>query len=302
MAIEKSWTVVAPQPFTADGTTLGEVRLASTAGFKVKQTVGIQSSAQPPIAVQVKRVVSPTLLIVGPLAESLQPPQRQQGNQLLSVRSDISAYLVADGAFIYAAEQPKANLKPDDIWQAVYDQEPAVALRTTQVDQFGNYWTPANPFPVAIEGTISIGQVEILGSPSGDLLNVNADGSINVNIVSAPISGQVEKNIYNEVLAVASGVETQIASYTVPLGKTAILQRITTSGENVGRYRVYLNSVPFDTQRTYYGGDMNSNFEYTTGTSNGYILNASDVIAVKILHTRVYVGNFNARIQVLEIT
>jgi hypothetical protein len=156
MAIEKSWSAVAPQLFTADGTALGIVTVASTAGFKVKQTVVV---VNPPVfpatvptqkQVQVKRVISSTQLIVGPLLSSLQPAYKQEGASLLSRREDISAFTVALGAYIYAEEQPKAVLKPDDIIQAVYDQEPAVAIRTTGVDQFGNYYTSTNPFPVNV--------------------------------------------------------------------------------------------------------------------------------------------------------
>ena len=148
MAIEKSWPAVPPQLFTVDGNTLGVVNVASTAGFRVKQTVTIQSGSVPPISVQVKRVNSSTQLIVGPLAESILPANKQQGNQLLSVRQDISAYTVLQGAFIYANEQPKANLKPDDIIQAVYRQEPGTTIGVELDDQFGNPINAGNPLPV----------------------------------------------------------------------------------------------------------------------------------------------------------
>jgi hypothetical protein len=178
MAVEQKWLAVPPRLFTANGSNLGIITIADDAGFKVKQRIVICATGLPSLQVQVKRVICPGTIIVGPLPEQL-TASRQQGSSLLSVRSDISAYTVALGAFVYAEEQDKSKLKPDDIWQAVYDQEPTVALRHVMVDECGNYYTPTNPLPVAIDTSISIGAVEIK-DPQGDILDVNTDGSINV--------------------------------------------------------------------------------------------------------------------------
>ncbi len=329
MAIEKSWAAVPPQLFTANGTTAGVVTIANTAGFKVKQVVtianGVPSTQE--IQVQVRRVLSPGQLIVGPIPQSLQPPYKQEGASLLSRRVDISAYTVAAGAYIYAGELPKVILPIPDIAQAVYEQEPTCAIRTTGVDQYGNFYTDTNPFPVAFDGTISIGDVSIVeggntmtvnndGSinvdatienpieikgTTGNILTVNADGSINVNVVETPVSGQTVKSIYNQVVNIASGVETTLVTYTVPVGYTAVLERASVSGENIARYDILYNSALFDTRRTMFGGDLTSDFDYTTGTSNGFVLQAGDTLIVQVLHNRPYVGTFNARLQVLEI-
>lgn len=133
MAIETKWGAVAPKLFTANGTTLGIVTVASTSGFKVKQVVVISQNLLPDLQLQVKRVTSPTQLIVGPIPTKV-------GQSLLTFRTDISAYTVAGGAFIYSAEQDKVKIKPDDIEQAIYDQEPTVAMRSVLVDQFGLYY------------------------------------------------------------------------------------------------------------------------------------------------------------------
>lgn len=142
MAIEQKWPTVAPQLFTANGTALGQVQIADTRGFKVKQKVVIVATGQPTIQVQVKRVVSPSALIVGPLAV-------KQGESLLTVRSDISAYTTASGAFIYAEEQEKSKLKPDDIIQAVYRQEPGTTIGVELDDEFGAPFGPLNPLPTS---------------------------------------------------------------------------------------------------------------------------------------------------------
>jgi hypothetical protein len=141
-AIEKSWPAVAPQAFTADGTTLGVVTIANSAGFKVKQQVVISASGLPDLTVKIMRFISPTQFYVGPTS-----PGAGQG---LTQRTDVSAYTVLLGAFIYAQEQPKVTIKPDDIWQAVYRQEPGTTLGVEIDDQWGNPINLGNPLPVVV--------------------------------------------------------------------------------------------------------------------------------------------------------
>lgn len=128
MAIEQKWPSVAPQAFLANGTQFGVITIANTAGFKVKQTVVVGGTALPNLLVQVKRVLSRNQMIVG------------QPNTPLNNKTDLTLYTVASGSYVYAEEQDKTKLKPDDIWQAIYDQEPTVALRNVLVDQYGNYY------------------------------------------------------------------------------------------------------------------------------------------------------------------
>lgn len=131
MAIEQKWASVSPQLFTVDGTQFGVIKIASVAGFKVKQKVAIVCPTQPNLQLQVKRVIGPDTLIVGPF------PTTQSTNGLTS-RTDLSAYTVALGAYIYAEEQDKSKLKPEDIIQAIYRQEPGTTIGVEIDDQFGN--------------------------------------------------------------------------------------------------------------------------------------------------------------------
>lgn len=169
-AIEKQWPYVPPQAFTANGTAQGVVTVANSTGFKVKQQVVISATGLPDLVVKIMRFISPTSFYVGPTN-----PTAGQG---LTGRTDISLYTVALGAFVYAQEQPKVTIKPDDIWQAVYRQEPGTTIGVELDDEWGNPFNVDNPLPVSFDGTISIGEVEIRGSPSGVLLDVNSDGSI----------------------------------------------------------------------------------------------------------------------------
>lgn len=293
MALEKRLLAIAPVLLTANGTSLGLVTVADTLNFKDKQAVFLQSNTVAATAYQIKRVLSNTQFIVGPLDNNLNPNNY----------CNISQFLTSESATVGAPEQDKSALpKETDHYFAIYESSPVNADRIIPVDPYGNLIGQDNPLPVSFDGTISVGQVEIKGSPSGDLLNVNSDGSINVNVVETPITGQTVKSIYNQVLNVVSGVSTQLISYTVPAGYTAVLERISVSGENIARYDVLYNSDAFDTRRTMFGGDLTSDFDYTTGSSNGFTLNSGDNLIIQVLHNRPYTGTFNARLQILEIS
>lgn len=161
MSIEKKWAAVAPKLFTVDGNVYGIVSVADTSGIKVKQRIVISASTLPNLQLQVKRVISNTQFIVGAFPTKV-------GESLLSVRADLSAYTIALGSYVYAEEQDKSNLKPDDIWQAVYEQEPAVAIRTLPVDEYGRSFGSANPMPVSVTGDVTLNDpIKISGTENG---------------------------------------------------------------------------------------------------------------------------------------
>jgi hypothetical protein len=136
MAFERTWAPVPPRFFTLDGGTLGQVQIANTRGFKVKQHVVIAAVGQPNLILEVKRVLSSTLLFVGNIGDPI------------TKRIDISAYTTAASAYIYAEEQSKAKLTREDREYAVYEQEPTVAKRVILVDQLGEFYESSNPLPV----------------------------------------------------------------------------------------------------------------------------------------------------------
>ena len=142
MAIERAWDAIGPVAFIANGGADGTVTVSSVAGFKVKQSVVVSATTLPDQILQVKKVISSTKLIVGPTTTS--------GN--LMARQDMSAYGPSNLATIQAEEQKKSLLPITDIVQAVYEQEPTVAIRTVAVDSLGNHWGPNNPLPVVSGG------------------------------------------------------------------------------------------------------------------------------------------------------
>jgi hypothetical protein len=292
MAFEKNWAAVSPQAFTADGNIFGQITLANTAGFRVKQSAYLKNTAGATLPVQVKRVLSSTTLVVGLI-----------DNNIASWKPlDISTWTVASGAVIGAESQDKkANPSPDDHYRAVYEADPVVADRVIFVDQYGNFYDANNPLPIAFDGTISIGDVVIHGT-NGNTIEPNADGSINVNIINTPVAGNTVVNRYAEANAVVSGATTTVVQYTLPLIKTSgVLQRISVSGENIAKWTVFINAAQIDTRRTFYGSSLSEYFEFITGGSDGVVLAPGDQVTVKVLHNSPYVGDFEGRIQVLEI-
>lgn len=148
MAIEQKWLDVSPRLFTANGGAEGQIKLFDTRGFKVKMIVIVQNSIGEQLTVQVKRVNKKSI-IVGPKPGD---PGTQQGKAGLKTTTDLTAYTVIGGSFVYAVEQDKVKLKPDDIIQAVYEQEPVVAIRTFPVDENGNSYNQENPIPTVPGG------------------------------------------------------------------------------------------------------------------------------------------------------
>jgi hypothetical protein len=324
MAFERNLAAVPPQAFTANGTSLGVVTIASTCGFYIKQAVVLQSSSQGELGFQIKNILSDTQLVVGP-----------SNNKINSVPnySDISAFLVADGASIWAPEQGKSPIPEKDHYLDVYEPAPLSADRIIPVDCHGNFYDSANPLPVAIDGTITIGDVSIveggntvtvndngsinvtlepgtvqIGSvevigpgPTNYPLTVNADGSINVVVENAPSANTTVVNTYNEVVSLAAGATILIVTYTVPMGKESVFQRASFSGENIARYDLIINGVTQDTARTNFGGDLTGEFNFETGNDSGLVLASGDTISVQVYNVRPTSADFEARIQVLEI-
>jgi hypothetical protein len=136
-----------------------------------------------------------------------------------------------------------------------------------------------------------------VGDGSGDYLNILEDGSIPVSPGLAP--GEVPVNPYGEQLALASGAEATLVTYTVPNGFRAFLYRVEASGENIARFRVYINDVPVATRRTGFGGDLTTKFEFTSPNKEQMVLQAGDILEVTALHMRPDAGDFEGRIQLL---
>lgn len=138
-----------------------------------------------------------------------------------------------------------------------------------------------------------------IGDPDGDTLDVQPDGSIIIKeTVNSNNSGLYK---YNEISSLASGVETIVVSHTTVGGRDTFLQRVEVSGDNIAKYRVKVNGVTINTKRTYFGGDLEKEFIFDGNLNPGLKLTVGDIITVTVEHDRSSIGDFNARIQYLEV-
>jgi len=201
MALERSWERIDPVLFTADGGANGLITIADTSCFKVKQKVILLSSTQTSgIQAEVKKVISPTTLLVGPRNN------QKGGNRSLLTRLDVSAFLVTDSATIHAEEQPKAVPTPNDIVKAVYEQEPTLALRNLLVDKLGRPISDDNKLPVTGEFTAT------LASSPKEQLNAFLEKLDTFDKVEQEtIDGTIFYNIYSAGIRVLHLKQTTVA-------------------------------------------------------------------------------------------
>lgn len=314
MAFEKKWAVVPVQLLLSDGTSDGQLQIADAFSLKVKQIILLKSNTQPTLQLQVKRVTDPTTLSVGTPGTNIDQ------------RVDVSAYLVSDGASIsnFDPHQVRSRIGPEEFNRAVYDEEPTVAVRSILVDRGGRYIgsDADSPFYVRLtDGSINIGTVNaelevqlshkdnyphpgdvndsVRIGDGVDEMAVNPDGSINVNLVPSNTAVDVHET-YNEISAVPTSTPTLLVNYTAPSGKLCFLSKIYFSGDNIAKYVVKLNGSNIDTVRTYFGGDLNGISDFSDA-SRGKLLSVGDLVEVYVEHQRPDVGDFNGRIQTIEV-
>lgn len=137
MFIEKKWLRVPPRLLTTDGTSTGVITIDSVRGFYVKQHVAIKGVALPTIKLQIKRILSDTKMLVGPI------------NGKITDYSDVSIYTTAALSSIEAEEQARNEIPQVDRERAVYAEEPIVATRNVLVDDTGDYFNELNRLPTS---------------------------------------------------------------------------------------------------------------------------------------------------------
>lgn len=125
MAFEKRWAAIAPKAFTSNGTSDGQITVASTDGFKVKQSVILRADTLQEKTLQVKAVLSETVLKVGLASKPIHEFE------------NISNFTTALNATIEAPEQLRTAIPDKEYERAVYEEEPTVAKRVISVDKLG---------------------------------------------------------------------------------------------------------------------------------------------------------------------
>lgn len=120
-------------------------------------------------------------------------------------------------------------------------------------------------------------------------------------VTLTPPSNQVAINVFNSVSALSSGTETTVATYTVPAAATSYLQLVQCTGTNVSIFRVKLNSQVIAIDRLWWTRSVSSQIKFIETDSLGLKLDEGDVVDVTVIHSRPYVGDFEARIVLIEV-
>ena len=153
--------------------------------------------------------------------------------------------------------------------------------------------TTGSSAPIAVSVvnglSVSIGTVQIKDT-SNVVINP-ATEETSVAILGA-LGGGVSVNVYNEALAVSSGMATTVALYTVPIGQSLVLQHVEVSGDIMATYSVLVDGSLIAKRRTYFT-HYNDDF-YTS--KNGLSVSSNQQVVVSVTHNRTLAGNFNASI------
>ena len=305
---EKKFKALAPQALTANGTSIGSLKIADPGLVKVKQKIRLSANTLPDLDLEIKRVEEDDTIFVGEVSKPIDN------------RTDISAYTIALSAAIsWPEDQKRPNITADEFERAVYEEEPTVAKRVVLVDKLGKKYATDNPLPVQLsDGQINIGTVNaelevalshkdntphpgdvadsVRIGDGTDEMAVNPDGSINVNIVQSPTVPLDGLTIsHNEISSVSASVETNIISLVAPSNNYRIT-KIEVSGDNVAHYRVKVNGSTIVNKRTYWSG-FNETFNFED-FQNGLKLSIGDILTVTVVHSRPMLGSFEATVMV----
>lgn len=139
-----------------------------------------------------------------------------------------------------------------------------------------------------------------IGNGSHQYLAINSDGSINVNIEASGSNGTTI-SYFNNITSVSNGISTTLLTYTIPTLKTGYLERIELSGSNIAIYDFFISGVLNGRQRTYFGGELNGMFNFLDPINKGISLIAGTNIQIIVTHYRPYLGDFEARLQLVLI-
>jgi hypothetical protein len=139
----------------------------------------------------------------------------------------------------------------------------------------------------------------LIGNPVPEgALDVNVTNTLDVNLVSTDLSESTSQ--FFKITNIAAGIETDIATLTVPANHEYQLERIALSGNNVATYTLYVDGSPLEERRTYWGY-FNETFNFTSDGQPESI-EAGSVIRVTALHNSQSNGDFSARIQFFDLT
>ena len=174
---------------TSNGTNKGELQVADTSDWRVGQVVILTSSTQSNLELKIKRILPDKItMFVGPK------------NKNIHVRTDISDFLIVDGASLHANEQERPSVPEQEVERATYEEEPVIARRVIIVDKWGDKIDEDNPITTkqkptseAVYGNISVtntatplrvgasnlsGRSQVVVQPKSSTIYIGFDGSV----------------------------------------------------------------------------------------------------------------------------
>jgi hypothetical protein len=132
---------------------------------------------------------------------------------------------------------------------------------------------------------------------TGTIINPGTDESLQeiVALLTAPLPGVngAPHHSFGEVVAVASGIPTDVVTYTVPAGKTLYLRHVAFSGSNVSTFWIDIDGSVQARKRTYFT-EYNGDFFFEGDSGHGLKVNAGQTITVVAEHSRPSLGDFDA--------
>lgn len=123
-----------------------------------------------------------------------------------------------------------------------------------------------------------------------NLIDINPDGSINVVVAESALT---EKNVFDEVTGIVSGITTEIISYTAITDTKLISCNF--SGTNIAMYSLYIDGNLCAKKYTCWCS-LNEQFNF----ENGLPINSGDIVSLEVVHNRPDPGNFNANLLIMN--
>lgn len=160
---ERKWPSVIITGIIVSG---DKIIVSDSRGLHPKQKVTLYAIAQPDLELEVKRVLSPTIIQLG------LPDNRIDAIRLINP--------IYTGGTLQSIEQNRTSISSEAVFPAIYAEEPTVALRTTIVDYWGKNYDPDNRLPVDSGGPAmtllnNLMAMQVAGIPATNFI-VNNDG------------------------------------------------------------------------------------------------------------------------------
>jgi len=105
-------------------------------------------------------------------------------------------------------------------------------------------------------------------------------------------SPQVSEIVFNAVSSLASGLSYDVLVYTVPPTQTFALTRILASGDNIANFDVSVDGSVIARRRTWFGGDLSTEFNFSGFPQSGIIFNSGQVIKLTVTNFRPTTADF----------